>query len=191
MQLHNKLAIISISLVLLLLNSLAIAESNSNEAPFEVVTVKSGGEERQYRMVVPKNYDPERPVGVLFGYHGGGPFSFLIQLRDLGYEALAAEAYWITISVAAAKRSSLRNARTPFSATSFNFVSSFCTHRNTSFLSCRAFMHFCVEGVAMASTNCCFSNFAGNPPVTAPLGATAKTNGIGARLTSYFSTISS
>jgi len=63
---------------------------------FEDVSLQSGGLERHFRMVVPSTYDPARPIGVLFGFQGGGGQYF----RELaGYhEAHAAEPYWICLA---------------------------------------------------------------------------------------------
>lgn len=99
----NRIFFIRFAVIFLLI--LAVFEASLAEEPligvFEKVTLESGGVSRDYRMVVPPNYSPDRPIGVIFGYHGAGPFSFLTQLKDTGFEDLAEEAYWITVSVAA------------------------------------------------------------------------------------------
>ena len=79
------LNIIIICITFCLWPDLSMAEKGETGI-FEDVGIESGGDTRNYRMVVPPNYDPAKPIGVLFGYHGGGPFSFLVQLQELGYE---------------------------------------------------------------------------------------------------------
>ena len=102
MLLHNSIRLLLFILLFTVVVTFACADtSTSLVGIFEKVSIESAGVTRHYRMCVPLNYQPQQPIGVLFGYHGGGPFSFLVQLKDLGYEDLAKEAYWITISVAA------------------------------------------------------------------------------------------
>ncbi len=66
---------------------------------FNRETMAVGGDARRYRMIVPGNYAPERPIGVLFGFHGAGPpdVGFLWKT---GFEDFAQQAYWVTVSMA-------------------------------------------------------------------------------------------
>ena len=94
-----------------------------------------------------------------------------------------------TISAALAYRSSALKSCTPWRASRLDVVASFWTHKNTNLPSCNAFMHFSVPGLLNAFNSSCSSHFVGKPPMTAPFGAMANTNGIGARSRSYFLTI--
>ena len=66
---------------------------------FNRETIAVGGDARRYRMIVPGNYAPERPIGVLFGFQEAGPpdVGFLWKT---GFEDFAQQAYWITVSMA-------------------------------------------------------------------------------------------
>jgi poly(3-hydroxybutyrate) depolymerase len=71
---------------------------------FGQVTFQSGQDSREFRMRVPENYDPARPIGILFGFHGfmGNHPSRnpnLHFLQGMGFEDKAADGYLITVSL--------------------------------------------------------------------------------------------
>jgi len=94
----------------------------------------------------------------------------------------------VTTSVAWANRASALKSRAPCNAARLNCVCWFWTHNRTSLRFCKAFMHLAVHGLTKASWSCASVNCRGKPLVTAPFGARAKTNGMGARLTPNLST---
>ncbi|MCX7014423.1 MAG: hypothetical protein NTW86_18050 [Candidatus Sumerlaeota bacterium] len=76
---------------------------------FEDYTYFYNADQRDVRMVVPANYDPGRPIGILFGFHGSlgstpQPDPYLEYLLYSGYEARAARGYFITASMSNRKK---------------------------------------------------------------------------------------
>jgi hypothetical protein len=69
---------------------------------FENYRYQCLGFQRNARIYVPENYDPARPIGVLFGFHGYKnkvtPHPSLENLRNI--EPLASEEYFITVALA-------------------------------------------------------------------------------------------
>ena len=52
--------------------------SGGKSGTFKDVKITARGKEREYRLVVPKSVDPEKPVPLVFAFHG-----FLIDSKDL------------------------------------------------------------------------------------------------------------
>jgi predicted esterase len=63
---------------------------------FEKQSIEIPGGSRDYRLFVPDNYDPQRPIGIVFGFQSyGSPDLNLLPT----FEQCASNAYWICISV--------------------------------------------------------------------------------------------
>ena len=76
---------------------------------FERYTWFVGANQRDVRMVVPSNYNPSRPIGILFGFHGAlgsspRPEPYLEHLLYSGWEQRAAAGYFITASMSNRKK---------------------------------------------------------------------------------------
>ena len=74
----------------------------------ERVTYLSGWDQRDFRMAVPASYDPGRPIGILFGFHGnmGSYISsqpYLTYLLGTGLEAETEQGYFLAVSLTNAK----------------------------------------------------------------------------------------
>lgn len=60
--------------------------------------IVSSGKMRRYRLFVPENYKPGKPIGLLFGFQGwGDPEHDYFQKN--GFEDIAGDKYWITVSM--------------------------------------------------------------------------------------------
>src|ERR1039458_1393755 len=83
----------------------------------------------------------------------GGASNAVLAIFALGstfscptsFASLASAGSTFTISAAAANCGSALNSLTPFMAASFALVCPFCKQTNTSFRSCSAFRHCCIE----------------------------------------------
>ena len=74
----------------------------------ERVTYLSRAVQRDFRMAVPASYDPNRPIGILFGFHGNlGSYPniepFLSYLFYTGLEAETERGYFLAVSLSVPK----------------------------------------------------------------------------------------
>ena len=66
---------------------------------FHSESVLIGGEKRIFRIVVPANYDRNRPIGILLGFQGFHEAE-VNYLWSAGFEDYDESAYWISVSMA-------------------------------------------------------------------------------------------